>query len=104
MKKTLYFALLFAVLPVFNACDDEAFLTEDPKTIYVKENAFEKSTQVDAALVRVYNKFDEMNAFSNAFMGGEPSSNLLHGDGSDVLGGTRGAMAAATGFNNYWSL
>lgn len=104
MKKNIAIASVFVALFAVQACNDEAFLTEDPKTIYVKENAFEKASQVDAALVRVYNKFDEMNAFSNAFMGGEPSSNLLHGDGSDVLGGTRGAMNAATGFNNYWTL
>ena len=104
MKKNIVIAWVFVAISALTACNDEAFLTEDPKTIYVKENAFEKASQVDAALVRVYNKFDEMNAYSNAFMGGEPSSNLLHGDGSDVLGGTRGAMNAATGFNNYWIL
>lgn len=105
MKKIIYtIVTLAASLSVFTACDDESFLTEKPKTIYVKENAFEKSTQVDAALVRAYIKFDDMNAFANAFMGGDPAANLLHGDGSDVLGGTRGSMAAATGFNNYWSL
>lgn len=107
MKKNIIISLGFvaALLSVAVSCaKDSDFLKEDPKTIYVKENAFEKSSQLDAALVRAYIKFDEMNAFSNAFMGGEPASNLLHGDGSDVLGGTRGAMAAATGFNNYWSL
>lgn len=106
MKKTIYFVSCFVVAVFsFVSCDsDKVFLKEEPKTIYVKDNAFEKSSQVDAALVRAYNKFDEMNAFSNAFMGQEPSSNLLHGDGSDVLGGTRGSMDAANGFNNYWSL
>lgn len=105
-KHTLILSGLVAVaMPLLSSCmSDKDFLTEDPKNIYVKENAFEKASQLDAALVRAYIKFDEMNAFSNAFMGGEGSSNILHGDGSDVLGGTRGAMDAATGFSNYWSL
>jgi len=95
---------LVAALPVFNACDDELFLTESPKTVFTKENAFEKSSQVDAALVRAYNKFNQMNVISNGFVGGgDPASNLLKGDGSDLLGGTRGSGAAG-GFNNYWAL
>lgn len=104
MKKIIYIAsALVALSSLFNSCKDNLFLQEEPKTIYVKENAFEKAAQVDAALVRCYNKFDEMNAFSNAFMGGEPAANFLHGDGSDVLGGTRPG-SAATSFSNYWSL
>lgn len=104
MKQIIYIATgLLAISSLFSSCQDDLFLTENPKTIYVKENAFEKAAQVDAALVRCYNKFDEMNAFSNAFMGGEPAANFLHGDGSDVFGGTRPG-SAATSFSNYWAL
>lgn len=106
MKKHTLILLGAAVfaMPLLNGClSDKDFLTEDPKTIYVKENAFEKASQLDAALVRAYIKFNAMNAFSNAFMGGEGSSNLLHGDGADVLGGTR-PSGIATSFCNYWSL
>ena len=35
MKKTLYLAMGFvAALSIFNACNDEEFLTEEPKTIF----------------------------------------------------------------------
>ena len=51
MKKTLYIlAGLAASLAAFSSCSkDMDFLTEDPKTIYTKENSFEKAAQVDAA-------------------------------------------------------
>ena len=95
---------LVAALPAFNSCSDEEFLTEEPKTIYTKENAFEKSTQVDAALVRAYIKFNGMNTLNNGFVGGgDAASNLLKGDGSDLLGGTRGSGAAGS-FSNFWNL
>ncbi len=105
MKKTIYLVMgLIAALPVFNACNDQLFLTEEPKTVYTKENAFEKASQVDAALVRAYNKFNLMNSYNNGWAGGgDAASNFLHGDGADVLGGTRGSGATG-GFNNYWSL
>lgn len=105
MKKTIYLLMgLVAALPAFNSCSDEEFLTEEPKTIYTKENAFEKSTQVDAALVRAYIKFNGMNTLNNGFVGGgDAASNLLKGDGSDLLGGTRGSGAAGS-FSNFWNL
>ena len=74
MKKTLYIlAGLAASLAAFSSCSkDMDFLTEDPKTIYTKENSFEKAAQVDAAIVRAYNKFDQMNIITNGlgFLGG----------------------------------
>ena len=105
MKKKIYLVMgLVAALSFFNACDDEAFLKEEPKTVYTKENAFEKAAQVDAALVRAYTKFNLMNSINNAFAGGaDGASNFLKGDGSDVLGGTRGS-GASTSFSNFWSL
>jgi len=89
MKKTLYLVMgLVAALPVFNACNDQLFLTEEPKTVYTKENAFEKSTQIDAALVRAYIKFNGMNTLNNDWVGGgDPASNFLKGDGAALLGG-----------------
>lgn len=105
MKKSLYLVMgLVAMLPVFNACNDQLFLTEEPKTVYTKENAFEKSTQIDAALVRAYIKFNGMNTLNNDWVGGgDPASNFLKGNGADLLGGTRGS-GAGTAFSNYWNL
>lgn len=105
MKKTLYILAGLAVsLAAFSSCDDAAFLTEDPKTIYTQDNSFEKASQVDAAIVRAYNKFNAMNVINNPlpFMGGEGAANVLKGDGSDVLGGTHGE-SDVNGFN-YWNL
>lgn len=113
MKKNIIIYLGFAVALVsfVNSCSkDSEFLKEEPKTIYVKENAFDKASQLDAALVRAYIKFDNMNTIAplsfllSEGFAGDVASNLLHGDGSDVLGGTRGESSAATGFNNYWAL
>lgn len=104
MKKTLYLLTgLAASLTVFSACDTD-FLKEDPKTIYTKENSFEKASQVDAAIVRAYIKFDQMNVVNNplSFMGGEPSANVLKGDGSDVFGGAHGSPDVNS--FNYWNL
>ena len=103
MKKTLYIlAGLAASLAAFSSCSkDMDFLTEDPKTIYTKENSFEKAAQVDAAIVRAYNKFNELNVIQNSFFGGG-TANALKGSGADVLGGTHG-KADVNGFN-YWNL
>lgn len=104
MKKSIYYiALSLLALASLSSCNDKEFLTEKPKTIYVKENAFEKASQVDAAIVTAYNKFDGMFEFQNPFFGWEGASNFLLGDGSDVLGGTRGQMDMG-GFTNYWAL
>lgn len=86
------------------SCNEEAFLTEDPKNLYVQENAFEKEAQVDAALVNAYIKFNYMNGYSNTFLGPDGAANILHGEGSDVLDGTSGESGASTAFSNYWAL
>lgn len=106
MKKTVYLVIgLVAATSLFSGCSkDSLFLEEHPMTVFTKENAFEKASQVDAAVVRAYNKFNQMNVFNNAYIGGgDPASNTLKGDGSDMYGGTRG-NGAGTGFNNYWNL
>ena len=103
MKKTLYILTgLVASLAAFSSCSkDMEFLTEDPKTIYTKENSFEKAAQVDAAVVRAYNKFNQLNVIQNSFFG-DGTANTLKGEGADVLGGTHGA-ADVNSFN-YWNL
>ena len=55
MKKTIYAIMgLIVGLAAFSACTDKEFLTEKPKTLFTMENAFEKASQVDAQLGRVY--------------------------------------------------
>ncbi len=84
-------------------CTQEEFLREDPKNLYTKDNAFEKASQADATLVRAYIKFNELNSYVISFFG-DGTPNFLHGEGADVLGGTRGASEASGSFNNYWNL
>ena len=102
MKKIVYLVMgLVAATSVFSGCNDNLFLEEHPMTIYTKENAFEKASQIDAALVRAYVKFDLMYAINNGFAGGgDGASNFLKGDGADLLGGTRGT-GAANSFSNF---
>lgn len=104
MKKTIYYILgLAASLAAFSSClSDEDFLTEDPKTIYTVDNAFEKAEQIDAAIVSAYNKFNSLNMYQISFFG-DGTGNFLHGEGSDVLGGVRGQQDMG-GFCNYWAL
>jgi len=104
MKKYLYIALGLVAAATFTSCDDEGFLTEQPKTIFTVENAFEKASQVDAALAKAYIAFDALGGYSNPYAGGDGVANFLHGDGSDVLSGTQGKMAASGFFSNYWAL
>lgn len=102
--KIIYLALFAALTGTLSSCNEDAFLTEDPKNLYTKDNAFEKTSQADAALVNAYVKFNNMNGYSNPFFGPDAAANILHGDGSDVLGGTRGESDAAGSFSNYWAL
>ncbi len=105
MKNIKYILLSLAALS-FVSCNEDAFLTENPKTLYSMENAFEKTTQADAALVTAYDQFNYLHGFGlfvplpgMEWMGtGVP--NFLHGDGSDMLAGTRGYDDFGL-FNNY---
>ena len=105
MKKYITIALaLVMAIPVFNSCQKDAdFLTEEPKTIYTKENAFEKATQADATLMRVYEKIHEMYTYQIWIFDPDHLNNLMFGEGADVMGSTR-PEEAASGFNNYWAL
>ncbi|MBQ7812602.1 MAG: RagB/SusD family nutrient uptake outer membrane protein [Bacteroidales bacterium] len=104
MKKKIFLALgLGAALAAISSCmSEKEFLTEDPKTIYTIDNAFEKPDQVDAAIVSAYNRFNTLNAYQISIFG-DGTANFLHGEGSDVLGGARGSLDAG-GFCNYWAL
>lgn len=104
MKKISYIALgIGLTLAVTSCLSDTEFLTEDPKTLYTIENAFEKPEQIDAAIVSAYNLFNLYNTYQVSVIGGDGTGNFLHGDGSDVLGGTRGQQDLG-GFCNYWAL
>jgi len=45
---------LLVLLLAFIGCDDEKFLTEDPKTFYTTDNIFSSETQVDQVLITMY--------------------------------------------------
>lgn len=84
------------------SCDDEAFLEEKPKTLYTIETAFEKSSQVDAALVNAYDLFLDFHGYG--LMTSSSMANFIQGNGSDVLDGTQGRSSAGGSFSNYWAL
>lgn len=104
MKKIIYTVILALSAGLLTGCNEEAFLTEDPKNLYTQDNAFEKVSQIDATLVNAYSKFDMMYGYYNFLAGGDPAANILHGNGSDVLDGTKGDTSSATAFSNYWAL
>ncbi len=54
MKRISYLLLIIFLLGTIISCDDDAFLEENPKTIYTPESAFTTSKQVDDQLVTAY--------------------------------------------------
>lgn len=108
MKKTIYAIMgLIAGLAAFSACTDKEFLTEKPKTLFTMENAFEKASQVDAQLGRVYSAAFELHSWGTdnvfAAFSGSPAA-LLGGYGADLIEGDAQKANAAGGFSNYSTL
>ncbi|MDR2969323.1 MAG: RagB/SusD family nutrient uptake outer membrane protein, partial [Tannerellaceae bacterium] len=55
MKMIQYYFKSFCIAClILTGCNDNQFLEENPKSIYTIENAFEKSSQVDAQLTMCY--------------------------------------------------
>lgn len=48
--------LLLLLFTAFVGCDDEAFLTEVPKTFYTTDNIFSSETQVDQVVITLYSR------------------------------------------------
>ncbi len=111
MKKIVYFTLgLASCLSLLVACSkDEDFLKETPKTIYTFETAFQKPTQLDAALVKCYSDFYRLHSWGTnvweelpAFIGGGggSASTLLAGYGADVHDEDGSFAHAGSSFSN----
>lgn len=107
----IYIAMsLVAALSLATACNDQLFLEEQPKTIYTVDNAFAKSSQVDAQLARTYyaayslytwidgDIFGPWGPFS-----GSPSSTLM-GYGADTIEGNAAIAGAGSAFSHYDNL
>ncbi|MFC4097712.1 RagB/SusD family nutrient uptake outer membrane protein [Euzebyella saccharophila] len=62
IHKILYFFILPLVL--LTACDDEEFLTEDPKTFNTVDNIFTSSAQVDQLLITLYSDYRNLKVFN----------------------------------------
>jgi hypothetical protein len=97
MKKIKSIILALFVLAAFVSCDDNGFLTEKPKTIYTIDNAFDKSSQVDAQLVRAYSSIKSLYGW-----GFDTNNNFLGGAGADYFDITNFLCGyGASGFSNY---
>ena len=91
----LYNYLLTGILAAtfFASCNDNQFLEENPKTIYTVDNAFEKSSQVDATVSRCYYILSKLHGWDNFFFAMFDATYdyraccLLGGQGTDVIGG-----------------
>ncbi len=109
MKNFKYLIIgLIAISSFLPSCEnDEDFLSEDPKTIYTPETAFQKSSQVDAQLVTAYRKAFNMYGGYRMFWTGASTQQLLHGQGADFFDNvyTGAAAPTANAFSNYsrWS-
>ena len=104
----IYIAMsLVAALSLATACNDQLFLEEQPKTIYTVDNAFAKSSQVDAQLARTYYAAYSLYVWidGNIFgsFSGSPSSTLL-GYGSDTIEGNASIANAGNAFSNFATL
>ena len=93
------FAGLLAILSL-GSCNDDAFLKEEPKTIYTTKTAFEKSSQVESQLVTAYRKIFSIHGYAIESLA--PSPALLGGVGSDVTDIFHSlAGQGAGGWSNY---
>lgn len=101
--------LLASALAVVAAvgCDDDGYLEEDPKTIYTVENAFEKSSQVDATVSRAYYILDKLHGWDNFFFAQFDDTydyracTVLGGQGTDVIGGDGQLMHEQGTFSDW---
>ena len=109
MKKLRYIVPVLVLAALTSCSKDSEFLTEKPKTIYTFENAFTKSTQVDAALVKCYSDFYRLHSWGTdvweelpAFIGGGggSASTLLAGYGADVHDEDGSMAHAGSSFSN----
>lgn len=93
MKNYKYLLMSLVAASTLVGCNDDEFLKEDPKTIYTVDNAFEKSSQVDATISRAYYTFSKLHGWDNFFLDifdptyGYRRCNVLGGQGADTMGG-----------------
>lgn len=99
MRKLIYLILGIVTLLIFKGCNDDKFLEEDPKTIYTIENAFNKSSQVDAQLVRCYRAMKDLYGYGFEWFN---MQNFLGGVGSDYFDITNFLCGyGSAGHSNY---
>ncbi len=108
MKKYIYVLVSLAALVSLAGCKkDNEFLQEDPRTIFTVDNAFSKSSQVDAQVARTYYAAYSLYVWidGNIFgaFGGSPSSTLL-GYGSDTIEGNAAIANSGSAFSHFDNL
>lgn len=64
MKRLIYILSGALFILSLNACNDDAFLTEEPKYFYTLDNAFTTPAQVDQALIHCYSHIRNQYFFS----------------------------------------
>ncbi len=82
------------ILLLFSGCNDEDFLQEEPKDLFVLDNAFEKSSQVEAQLTMCY-----YGAYGEYAIGNDVYRTKTIG--SDVLDEPYWRNSGAGGFSNF---
>lgn len=85
---------LLIALFVVTGCDDEAFLTESPKTFYTTDNIFSSGKQVEQSLITLYNADRNLRTNNAAFGRGVPQ-----GKGADTF--VTPAFRRADNFSDY---
>lgn len=101
INRFLLFAATVLTTGLLTGCED--FLAENPRTIFTVETAFEKSSQVDAAVTSTYKYFANLNSWKYSGYTGN-SANLLNGIGTDTMDRNARAGSASTCVSNFASL
>ena len=103
MKTTKYlFFTINLLFFILTACNDNEFLTEKPKSIYTIENAFEKSSQVEAQLTMCYIR---LYGWYGKTTSPWTSTYQYKSFGTDVLDFPYWQHGGASGYSNFgtWS-
>ena len=94
MKNIIIKNLLILLLVTTFGCDDEEFVTEDPKTFFTVDNIFTSGTQLEQLVLTMYQQDRNLISNINSAVG-----RIMYGQGTDVL--TVPGFRENTNFSDY---